>query len=101
MGRSSSYNYINYEGCAALNTLASVRYYAAPSGSQARIPYGFSYEKTVDIKKDGAKKYDLYRNDNPLPLAYTYEDSISEDTWKSWNKAEKREALLQYGERGN
>lgn len=120
----SSFNYLGYDDRTSLIALASVRYFVAPAGDSAPIPYGFTYVNTVNVKQTSttamldslktelgteeltsdqvkiitnatASGYDIYRNDYALPLAYTYEDSLSANTWDGLNEVEKQEVMLQ------
>lgn len=56
-----------------LNELFSVRYVCAEPGQSGEIPYGYSYVATVD-------GVDIYENDNPLPLVYSYDQAFSEES---------------------
>lgn len=121
--RSFSYNWLNYDGCTALTSLAAVRYYVVPMGTTSMIPYGFTYASTMNIKETvtqealeelkkelgteelgapadiliskTAANYDVYQNKYALPLAYTYENSMSQEQWNTLDSVKKREALLQ------
>lgn len=119
----SSYTYTDYDAGTALTALTSVLYYVVPEGDSSVIPYGFSYITTVNttdsstaaaldaLKKElntenlseeqvdiitnqTASKYDVYKNDYPLSLAYTYKSALPESRWDALNAVEKREALL-------
>ena len=123
-GENSAFHYTNYDDCAALTSLARVRYYAVRTEDRQPVPYGFSYINSFDVREDstvaameamqkelGAEElsdshkksisdetalyFSIYRNDYALPLAYTYDDTISTDTWNRLNRVEKQEALLQ------
>lgn len=120
----SSYNYSDYGVSAILNSLASVCYYTMNHGNLIPPPYGFVHvadknakneetaialeslkrelgteavpaEQAEDIYSRTALNYAVYRNDYALPLAYSYKDCMSVNTWKKLNAVEKREALLQ------
>lgn len=113
-----------YDDRTALLTLGSVMYYAVPSSDKAPLPYGFSYVGKFNVKKSvttdakellmeelgveelsaeqikvienaTASNYKIYRNDNALPLAYTYDTIISETAWKELSAVKKQEAMLQ------
>ncbi|MCH5298576.1 MAG: YfhO family protein [Ruminococcus sp.] len=117
-------DYQGYDDRTSLITLSSVRYYVVPSTDKAPIPYGFTYVKSYNVKKKitkealrtlrdelgveqlskdqirvikdaTASKYKIYRNDNALPLSYTYDKVISEDKWDKLSAVEKQEAMLQ------
>lgn len=113
-----------YDANASLLSLSSVLYYAVPKSDKNSLPYGFSYVDTIDIdstdSEDIAGKilnevgqdelseeqteiiedytetdYKIYRNDYALPLVYTYDNVISENTWNGLSAIEKQEAMLQ------
>lgn len=119
-----SFNYEGYDDRTALLALASVRYLVVPAGNSAPAPYGFTYINTINLKQATttamldalkaelgmeeltsdqikiitnatASRYDIYRNDYALPLAYTYEDDLSVNAWEGLNEVEKQEAMLQ------
>ena len=118
------YDYVGYDDRTALNALDSVLYYAVPSGSTRCIPYGFSYQETVDVRQeendaaqealkkelgteeltqeqqaviDGALRsaYAVYRNEYALPLGYVYHSYFLQDKWRELSSVEKQETLLQ------
>ena len=77
-----------YDCRAALDTLASVKYYISKENYDAQLPYGFEkYETKGD--------YTIYKNSYFLPFAYTYEKAISYDTWYAMNPVERQEAMLE------
>ncbi len=78
------YNFRTY-----LNTLASVRYIGTSASDKATVPYG--YQKVQETKD---KKYSIYENQYTLPLGYTYDRIISEETVSSYSAAEKQEASM-------
>lgn len=86
----SIFNYTGYDDRTALLTLASVLYYAVPDRDSSPVPYGFSNVNTVNTVN-----YKIFRNEHPLPIAYTYDSYISRDDWNSFSAVEKQEALLQ------
>lgn len=123
-GENSPFHYSGYDNNAALTALAGVRYYTARADGSQAVPYGFSYLNTFDVREEstaaameamrkelGAEElsdshkqsisdetalyYSVYENDYSLPLAYTYDNAISYDTWSRLNRVEKQETLLQ------
>lgn len=123
-GENSPFYYSGYDNNAALTALAGVRYYTALSDGAQAVPYGFSYMNAFDIREEstaaameamrkelGAEElsdshkqsisdetaiyYSVYENEYTLPLAYTYDNAVSYDTWSRLNRVEKQEALLQ------
>lgn len=120
----NNFSYHGYDARTALTTLASVLYYVIPEGKNCPIPYGYTNINTIDVNDNRlqekissmknelqtevltdaqmklventySKKYSVYRNDLPLPLAYTYNAVLSEETWNKLNSIEKQEAILQ------
>jgi len=92
---SVSFSYRGYDDRTSLLSLASVLYYVVPENDTAPLPYGYAYARTVNVKEQDAKlNYKVYRNENALPLAYTYEDYIASDDWNKLSAVGKQEALL-------
>lgn len=81
----------NYDDRAALTSLASVLYYSVPQNDSAPAPYGFT---EVDTDQTSSS-YKIYRNDYALPLAYTYDNYMKEDTWDNLSAPAKEEAMLE------
>ena len=117
-------NYTGYDDRTVLAALAAVRYYAAPSGDTAFLPYGYSHAATVNLKEAAREEamerlrrerggeelteeqiriaerpfWDeraVFRNDHALPLAYTYDSCINPKVWKKLSAVQKQEALIQ------
>lgn len=63
------------DGRTPLLALASVKYYAVPAKSAAGgVPYG--YKKVKEFERRG-KKYELYENENFLPLGITFDSYMN------------------------
>ena len=86
-----SYNNKGYDDRTVLLALASVKYYVIPASDTAPVPYGYTYVTTSTVNDTS---YAVYVNDYALPLAYTYDASISEEEWESLNAVERQEAML-------
>ncbi len=86
-----SFDPCGYDDRAALNSLASVLYYAIPQNDSSPAPYGFTYIENLE----SGVPYKVYKNENALPLAYTYDNYMTEDEWKLLTSAGKEEAMLQ------
>lgn len=86
---SKSFMLISMENRAALQSLASVKYYA--SNSKKYIPYGFNLIKEETIK--GKKTY-LFENENVLPLGITYSSYMTRAEYNSLKPEEREQALL-------
>lgn len=76
--------FIGLDRRAALYSLFSTKYYAAPPSSNT-IPYGFR-----ETEKNG-----IYENKNALPLGYTYRSYMTADQYEKLDAVEKQQALLQ------
>ena len=77
-------NFKGLDGRTALLSLASVKYYTAPKGSEDAIPFGF---RKVDEQ--------VYENEYFLPAAFLYDGYIDQSTYESLNPLEKQQAMLQ------
>lgn len=86
-----SFDPSNFDDRAGLTTLASVLYYTVPQSDTASVPYGFTY---VD-NPENSLPYKVYRNEYALPLAYTYNNYMTDDSWEALSPVEKEEAMLQ------
>lgn len=84
-----AHSYNGYCERAELLSLSSVGYYVVPDGAHPVVSYGFSYAGAFE----GA--YAVYCNDYVLPLGYTYDTYLLEDSWNQLPVLEKQEALLQ------
>lgn len=94
----SLFQYRDYDDRTALTTLASVGYYITPKSNKNPVPYGFSLIDTglyEGAKPSAEQKYNIYRNENALPLAYTYAKSVTPEYFETLNEIEKQELLLQ------
>lgn len=119
-----SFSYTGYDDRPFLMSLASVLYYAAPFGDSAQLPYGLWYVSTPDVRGSLTREaeealkmelgsdelserqeaeirglasswWDIYENQYFLPLAYTYDSYIPDNTWKNLSAVEKQEAMLE------
>ncbi len=86
---SKPHKFTGYDGRAGLLALSSVRYYSMPNGTNNPSPYGFS-----ETNSNGNTNYHIYRNDYALPLSYTYDSYMTEDTWDRLSAVEKQETML-------
>jgi uncharacterized membrane protein YfhO len=91
-----------YDDRSALLSLSSVLYYVIPASDKMPVPYGYTYVETYDAsgnvagtESSSSAKYQIYRNDYALPIAYVYDTSIDGDTWEGLSAIEKQEAMLQ------
>lgn len=112
-----------YDDRTAPLALSSVRYYVLPEKDKSPVPYGFSYVDTFNVKSNitddalkaletelgespsedqikviqnaTASRYKIYRNEYTLPLAYVYQNTISNEMWQELSAVGKQEAMLQ------
>ena len=90
MERRTLYNYRGLDSRAALNALAGVRYFVERKGwREGLVPYGF--KKIGDL--DG--QYTVYKNENVLPLGYTYSHVLSQEDFDEMNSVDRQNALLE------
>ena len=84
----SYYQFYNgFDDITSLNTLAGVKYfYNFPKDKNTNVPYGFVPTETADV----------YRNENALPLGYTYDGYITRAEYDALETSlDKQQALLQ------
>lgn len=77
-----------------LEALASVKYCIVKRGSESQLSSGFTKLISSYTDEDGTI-YDLYYNQNTLPLGYTYSSYITKDRFLTLNLAERQQALVQ------
>ena len=87
-GIESNVRIMSMGGSAVCENLACVGYYLTDR-KDGIIPYGFS-----PVPEQSDKKNVLYRNQNPLNFACTYDSAISSDTFKNLSAAQKEQALI-------
>lgn len=74
------------------DTLAAVKYFCLNEGQERYLPYG--YREVMRVEKEG-RPYVVYENQLALPIGYTYDQVISEETLQSYDTAERQEVLMQ------
>jgi uncharacterized membrane protein YfhO len=89
LNQRSAYRFDNLDNRTVLNALASVKYLVSTKKEAAA--YGFRL-----IKEDisGGKSIYLFKNNNALPIGYTYENYILEDDYNKLSALEKQNAML-------
>jgi len=83
----TSYILRGYDNRTIPNALASTKYYLVKD--EDKVPYGYHFLKS-------AEGIDIYENEYHLPFAYTYENSLSYDSWNKLNPIEKQATLIKY-----
>lgn len=114
------HEYEGYDERSEIIALASDHYYV--TSSQNNIPFGFSYLNSInpfeartqkalskaesrkggalneaeiaEIKASSDRYYHVYQNQYPLPLGYTYDRFITEETWESLSAIERQDAMM-------
>ena len=61
-------------------------------GREGEVPYGYS---PVATETDLPEGIGIYEDTSALPLVYTYDSYIKEETFQSLNPAERQEAMLE------
>lgn len=74
--------------------LGGIKYLAKSEDSSTPVPYGFTLVDRVE-NPDRESPDLIYRNENYLPLGYTYSAYISRDRYEQLSALEKAEAMLQ------
>ena len=82
----SSINYSNYDDRYSLMSLGSIKYFVMDDDDKI-IPYGYKYLKAEN-------GYDIYKNNNEVPLIYGYTKYMSKDEWLKLDIVKRNEALL-------
>ncbi len=77
-----------------LEALASVKYAIVKRGEESKLSSGFTKLISSYTDEDGVI-YDLYYNQNALPLGYTYSSYITKDRFLTLSLAERQQALVQ------
>ncbi len=99
--RQRAYYYRSLDGCAILNTLASVKYIFLRRGEEWYLPYGYNRvgvtpQSTQIVMADtGGNRLERYENLLQLPLGYTYSGYISRQTYEELDGYEKQVAMMQ------
>lgn len=77
-----------------LEALASVKYAIIKRGTESQLSSGFTKLVASSTDEDGVI-YDLYYNQNSLPIGYTYSSYITKDRFLTLSLAKRQEALAQ------
>lgn len=72
-----------------LLSLSSTKYFITEKDNTTYIPYGFIKMETIQDQK-----YDIYFNQNYLPLGYTYDTQIKREYYDQLTALEKQNTLL-------
>ncbi|MBQ3416244.1 MAG: YfhO family protein [Ruminococcus sp.] len=83
-------NFKGLDDRTALLELASVKYYTANKNDCDLVPFGYTLNKELSTEK-----YNVYENENALPIAYAIDSYITRDKYDALPAIEKQEALMQ------
>lgn len=88
---------LDWDQRTVLNELSGVKYLATTHSSNGKIPYGYILRGLREKEfSDGHSEMEyLYENQYALPLMYTYNSYIPEDTYARLQTNEKEQAMLQ------
>lgn len=71
--------------------LACVKYYITTEDNSQNVPYGFTLDQTLS---DQSEEYDIYVNQYPLSIGYTYDTVISRSSYEKLSALEKQEIQM-------
>ena len=74
-----------------LLTLAGNKYYALRSGGKKPVPYGYSSVETIE---NGRYTEEILRNDNALPLGYTYDRYMAREDYLLMDPLDRQENMM-------
>lgn len=112
-----------YDNRAALLALSASNYYVIPNTDTASVPYGFTQVDTVNaldkrtnrymedlmnelgtdqlseaqknlIEEQSGSVWQIYKNQNGLPLGYTYDAYFTRDQWGKMTAIERQQSIL-------
>jgi len=114
--------YSDYDDRADLLALSSTKYFTVKDSDSLPVPYGFTFLGEVNVQENRSKEllkqlsaitdeeptdrqikmvtqnsdeiYRIYKNDNALPIGYTYDKYIPSTVWNKLSALEKQEAML-------
>ena len=92
-GRSCMVYQSDFNNRTILNALAAVKYYGSTDDetAEAFLPYGY---QLYDEKRIDGTGYTVYKTEDTLPLAYSYERVMSQDELLAHPVEERQELLL-------
>ena len=76
-----------YDDRTTPTALSSVQYYCVKKNDNKGIPFGYSFITE-------SEKYEIYKNDYSLPIAYCYDKYLMKSDWDKLNAAQKQEIQL-------
>lgn len=91
-----NFSYKNLGGRSILETLAGVKYYVVPD--EASTSSAFNYDDADNLVAQGivrGQNYLVYEWSDTLPLAFTYDRSITREQYDSMTPLQRQESLLQ------
>lgn len=88
-GISAVHRIYSLDGRTAMEALADVKYYLTPAGKKTSVPYGF--EKSDEFSYG---EFDVYENQYPLSIGYTYDSLISRTSYEKLSALERQQIML-------
>ena len=92
-GRSCMVYHCDFNNRTMLNALASVKYYGAKDDEEAEFMLPYDYYRYDERQMDGYE-YVVFKTDNTLPLAYSYDSVMSTDEFFQHPTEERQELLM-------
>ncbi len=96
-----AFSFQGLDGCAALNTLAGVRYSFVRPGQEGYVPFGYAYVGNTPqapcftFVPDSGAELLRYENQYTLPLGYSYPAAMSGEDYRRLNGLQKQAAIMQ------
>lgn len=96
-----AFSFQSLDGCAALNTLASVRYCYARPGMEGHVPFGYAYlgdtpqSLEFTFVPEQGRTLKRYENLYMLPMAYAYRAALPQQEYDALNGLQKQAAIMQ------
>ena len=78
------------DGRAASEALANVKYFLTSIETPGSVPYGFALREDLS-----GNTYQIYENQYPLSLGYTYDTFVSKADYEQLNALEKQQLMLE------
>lgn len=89
-GVNAVHRVFSMDGRAAAEVLANVKYYMAPAGETDSVPYGFTLAEELSDES-----YQIYANEHPLSLGYTYDSYIVREDYEKLSALEKQQVMME------
>ena len=84
-----NYSYAGSTFRLPVEDITGVKYFVTTEDDTMRVPYGF-----IDTGKNWSR-YLVYKNENPVPLAFSSDTIVSREIYDAMSMIERQEALMQ------